>query len=281
MLSLLLANFGIPLIAPKAKAPLQPADEVRAIMDIYRSVIHSLVEQRTPADKLAAEIVIRQYNNRIAALKQSNNISDPEEDALRRRIIGWEREHTLTLIDEDKVSFKVGSLYIYQLSRLLARIEHHGEKQWLLKGWLDQIWHRLTFARRWRREHGKVPGIGSRAALVGLQELQRVNYRYVLRRLDTLMSEPDAPIRAINMVVSDFRRRLSRLEGATRPLAQLSQQKNRDFEARLSDVETEALNYEREAIKSAQAHGRISRATAGQLFDNVAMMELDIEEHLE
>ncbi|MDR0501427.1 MAG: cation:proton antiporter [Coriobacteriales bacterium] len=298
MLSLLLANFVLPLIAPKVHEALQPEDEVRAIMDICRNVIHRLSEQMTPQNKQASESVIRQYNNRLITYKQNNNISDPDEDELRRRIIAWEREYTLELIDEDKVSLVVGTMYLYQLSRMLSHIEHHGERQWLLKGFFDQLRHRFL-ARRFRANkesalnasepskeqrqalRGEAAKMGRHSMAISLQELQRVNYRNVLRKLDTLMAEPGAPIRAINMVVSDFRRRLSRTETFGRPLTGISVHKNKEYEMHLADVESAALAFEREAIRSYQEHGRISRETAAKLFDNVAMMELDIEEHLE
>lgn len=276
MLSLILANFLVPLVAPKKAQPLQPESEMQATLDIYRSVIHTLVEEMEPPSKAATDEVVRQYYSRINQLKQTNQLASPQEQKVRVRIIQWERAHTLELVDKGKVSTVVGTVYLYQLSQLLARVEHHNEVGWVVEGVFEQLVHRFKDARKFKKEHPDLPRMNRRTTAAELITLQAENYRFVLRKLDQLIAEPDAPIKAINLIVNDFQRRLSRLENPRLRAAGRPQ-----LEAQVLEIETKALQHERAAIEHALEHGRISRATAKQLRDNVTLMELDIEEQLE
>jgi NhaP-type Na+/H+ or K+/H+ antiporter len=281
VLSLVLANFLVPLIAPRHEQEPTADDELRAISTIYRSVIRDISEHATPKSRSAADTVIRQYDNRLRRLLRDNAVFNPEEEELRRRIVNWSREHTLELVSQGQVSFMVGIVYFYQMGRLLGHIEHHGEKRWMLLDILRQAARQLRARRRWRREHPGAQKPPRRPMRVALIELQNENYRMALRRLDRLMAEPDAPIAAINLMAGDLRRRRDRLRDAERPLQALSREKFADFQLSVLDIETRALHYEREAIERQRKAGRISRETARHLRDNVSIMEIDIEQQLE
>ncbi|MDR3052339.1 MAG: sodium:proton antiporter [Coriobacteriales bacterium] len=275
VLSLLIANFLVPLVAPKKVEPPAPQGEINATIDIFRSVIHALLEHMTPADKVASEEVVRRYINRINQLKRSNQIVDPTEDKIRADIVNWERSHTLELVDEGKVAPLAGTFYLYQLSRLLARVEHHNEFGWVFSGIGEQLVHRVRQRKRLKQLAKATTRSQRKNFRKEVQWLQKENYRFILRKLDTLMAEPDAPIRAINTVVADFKRRLARLEDP-----RLFRPGGAYNNSRLLEVEQQAMQYERDAIEQALLRGKITRATAKQLRDSVAIMELDIEDQL-
>jgi hypothetical protein len=103
----------------------------------------------------------------------------------------------------------------------------------------------------------------------------------ILRRLDELMSEEGAPIRSINLIISDIRRRLERYETLATQGSLIPEGVQREmFKEKVFAVEAHALQFERESIEQALEHNRISRATAKQMRDNVAIMELDIEDQI-
>jgi CPA1 family monovalent cation:H+ antiporter len=288
LLSLLLANFVVPLVVPKKAEPLQPASEVNAILNIYRTVIRQLVDSTDPDHRVATELTVQQYYERISKFKASNTLANQEDAAVRRRIIEWEHEHTLELLNEGRVSVMVGLMYLDQLSRMLARIEHHNTVGWEFKGAIAQLAQRSKRARQFRKARKTEAGtelaptrkdaakIKIKASFE-LRELTIDNYLHVLVRLKDYAQEPDAPVNAIELISAEFERRVARLRNPAGPRGG----SRTDFATQQLEVQARALEYEREAIADALSHDKISRTIAKQLRDNVAMMELDIEEQLE
>ena len=300
LLSLLVANFLVPLIAPKKAEPIRPESELNAILDIYRTVVRRLVEQMEPEEKPATDEVIRGYYDRINNLKQSNNFINSQETMVREKILEWEREHTLELIDQGRVSSLTGLIYINQLSRVWARIKHHNAVRWEFMGIIEQFRHRINEARRVKceikearkeaeaavskREQGQgARPSGSknrrqnrRAVRFELRELMLENYRNVIEKLRVYQEEEGAPKRIVGLVKMEFERRAARFE-SPRGFAPGAQSDHHLF----LRVEARALEFEREAINLAREQELISRDTAKQLRDSVAVMELDIEEQLE
>jgi CPA1 family monovalent cation:H+ antiporter len=276
LLSLLAANFLVPLIAPKKNAPLRFENEFGTILKIYRSVVKSLNENALPEQKTANNIVIRHYVTRLNQAKRTHRITDPEEEKLRAIMIGWEREHTLELIDEGRLGPLVATYYLFTLSQILARVEHHNEMRWTLSGILQQLAH---YVRR-RKASGKMRE-GSEAAeresrRLNLRDVQRENYHFALEKLESVIDELDTPAEAVRYIISDVQNRLSWLE-SPRPAT------NGDrsvFAEQVLEIEARALEFERAAIEDAVSQGLVSRKTAKYLRDNVAIMSLDIEEQI-
>ncbi len=291
ILSLVSANFLVPLVAPKVARPLAHESEVKAIVDIYRSVIRDLTNHDGQENKIATERVIRQYRERMAAVSENINITDNAEDKLRKQIIEWERDHTLDLIDRCEVNASIGSIYVYQLSRMLALIEHHGETRWLIVNIFKQLAHQFKDARQHKKRF-KHTGDARHKAVMALRDLQRDNCIHVVEKLEALKENKDVKLclddevcitpQAIQAAIDENKRRIDRLEDPERIQGlKLDRTQRLNFEENMLKVEAHALQYERDAIEAAFSEGNISRTTARNLRDNVAMMELDIEEQLD
>jgi CPA1 family monovalent cation:H+ antiporter len=280
LLSLLLANFLVPLVAPKKAEKVRPEREIAAILEIYRLVIQRLVDDMKPNQKAATEEVAQQYYLRISTLKASNQLVNKQDADVRRRIIGWERDYTRELVSQGRVSALAGIIYLDQLSRTLARVQHHNAIGWELTAFFEQLTSRFKEMRRHRREHRKLEGDEKRSRREirsELRELAVENYLHVQKKLQDYAGEPDAPIEAIELINNEFERRVARLKSPRSFLAG-ARGGSEDY---FFEVEARALEFEREAISDALHDKRISRATAKRMRDNVAMMELDIEEQLE
>ncbi|MDR1422521.1 MAG: hypothetical protein LBI64_06640, partial [Coriobacteriales bacterium] len=284
VLSLLLTNIAVPLIAPKKNDALPPESELLAILDIYRTVIYQLAESVGDADKMATNEVIRHYTNRISTMRENNDCTDPIEDALRIRVIDWDAQHTLELIDENKVSTIVGLLYLNQISHIKARIEHHNPIRWELRSIFTLIRHSMGAKKRIRqikRTHGWAASkrLNRRTASFELRGLMFENLRYTSEQLAELCADPssDEDTRKLaEQMIAEFQRRLNR--GHTRRSPNNAQ---RHYEKQLLATQARALAFERDAIEAALNKGALSRERAKIMRDNVAMMELDIEDQLE
>jgi CPA1 family monovalent cation:H+ antiporter len=285
LLSLLLTNIAVPLLAPKKKEELPPESELAAILDIYRTVIYQLAESVGDSDKTATNEVIRHYTSRLQAVRETNDYADPVEDQMRVRAIDWELAHTLELIDEGKVSIVVGLLYLNQMSHIKARVEHHNSVRWEVKALFEQLRHRLHQIRRIKeakRAH-RLPAlqrINRRTVGFELRGLVFENLRCTIERLESLRvdeSVDETERKVAEQLIAEFQRRLER--GTRRQMLLNSSQ--RAYEKQLLAVQARALAFERDSIEATRARGAISRDCAKMMRDNVAMMELDIEEQLE
>jgi CPA1 family monovalent cation:H+ antiporter len=312
LLSLLVANFIVPLIAPKKASAIKPEHEVEAVLDVYRFVITRLVENTRPEEKAASEEVVQQYYERIRKAKIQHTSINDLDTQVRVRIIEWEREHTLELIEQGTVGTLTGIFYLDHLSRILARLEHHNTVRWEIRGATEQLAHRLRQGRRYRNSAADTlapapaaPNTAPAAAAPNtaapdtdaatptptgaptslhakydLRDLIVANYRYAQGRLEEhIVEQRDNKdyARSASLVLIELERRIARFDTPRGGL----RSNLREREQKLLKVEAQALEYEREAISEALENELISRATAKEMRDNVAMMELDIEEQLE
>jgi CPA1 family monovalent cation:H+ antiporter len=284
LLSLLCANFIVPLIAPKKQEKVRPEHEIEAIIDIYRSVISQLIDTTKPGQKAATDELVQQYYARISTCTTNNQLVNEQDAEVRRRIIEWEREHTRELISEGRVHTLAGIFYLDQLSRLLARIQHRNTIGWEIRAFVEQFISRIKSARAQKKKF-KHANEEERDALrlelhdvrLELRDLVTENYLHVQEKLAEYREEPDAPTEVIDLISIELERRIVRLRN---PRGFLTNARE-GFGDHFLEVEARALEFEREAINDALFHKRISRAAAKQMRDNVAMMELDIEEQLE
>jgi len=123
--------------------------------------------------------------------------------------------------------------------------------------------------------------LGRRHTSFAFRELQRENTRYALGQLREYQLQPDAPKAAIRFAITDYERRLDRLEAAEYDRLAANKVQRLEYERQILDVKARALHYEREAIDDTLAKGLISRDTARHLRDNVALIEIDIEDQME
>lgn len=280
LLSLLVANIFVPLIAPKKKQVLHEKAELQAIIGIYRSVITELSAASETEERSAVSTVVQQYYQRINKLKTNNSIRLPSESKVRRLVIDLELENTQRLTDNDKVSSFTAYYYIDILSHQLSRFEQHRTLGWEARAFVDQFVHR--WKRRVRR-YKAAKEEGGLMFMYDLHALQLANYRFAIKKLEELEPSEDYPAYTVDLIKKELEQRATRLEsrwgrdGLGSPVLENMRSNHR----LLVDVEARALDYERKAIQKAHEEGAISDETAKMLRDNVALMELDIEEQLD
>lgn len=279
LLSLLVANIVLPIISPKkAKAPYE-AEEIAAILTIYRKIISDLDASATPSERSATSEVVQQYYQRISALKKNNGLELPHESTVRSYVIELQLQNTQRLVDEGKVSNFTELLYINSLSHLLAHAQHHTAVGWELRALWNQLKHRFA-QRKTARKHIKHDDTQSKRTFrYEMQALQLENYRYVVDLLNNHTPTEEMPAHTVALVRSELEQLLTRLEnrlGKGRRSRNIQKRENE-----LIAVEAKALDKERRAISEALANGDITAATAKMMRDNVAIMELDIEDQLE
>lgn len=280
LLSLLVANIVLPIISPKKTQAHYEEKELAAILSIYRKVIADLDASATPSERSATGTVVQQYYQRISTLKQHNSLELPHESVVRRYVIELQLDNTQRLVDEGKVSNFTELLYINSLSHQLARFEHHNTLNWEIKAIWNQLKHRWQQRKDTKKLIKDDDEQSRKTVRYELQALQLENYRYAVKVLKDHQPTEEMPAHTVALIRAELEQHLSRLENRWRGRggSSLIMQKQQD---ELIAVEARALDLERTAINEALANDDISAATAKMMRDNVAIMELDIEDQLE
>ena len=129
LVTLLLATFVVPLVAPQRKrkpTEIQARQEYfECLADILRNVIEELTAQQTRDNITATRRVIQIYQDRLERTKSNTIQEEGESSELRYQALEWEQEHTLELINEGRVGHDVGYEYIGRLERM-ERFARHG-----------------------------------------------------------------------------------------------------------------------------------------------------------
>ena len=140
--TLLLANFVVPLLAPKEQADERDEQAVNAAhIEILKRVIRQVREQKTPTNEAATQIVVRQYSERIKRLRRKNT-SAPCLLELRATAIEQQKAQVDKYIREGRISRAEGEREIERLeSSRRTLLRAHTRRQALGEVWSLSLIH--------------------------------------------------------------------------------------------------------------------------------------------
>ena len=274
--SIVLANILVPILAPAPKATRDKKleDERRARIDILRGVIERLSRESTEENQMATQLVIADYNQRIATLR--SGLPEAELPVSRRAVrtvaLRLEAKRCNELMDSGGVTEDDGNRYLIRLNELMHALDQRSRFHWLL-------------ARNLRRARGvmrSVAGLVREKAeeLLGLdtdetvtmRELQLRCYEYVVERLQDEVQNDRFPVEDVTAVLLDYQRSIERLETNSPSLTVIARRG-----VQKESIQLRGVNYELEGIQDAQDEGLISRETARKMRDGAYLMRLDLE----
>ena len=118
LLSLILATFIVPLLAPR-KLPDTIGDSKQKAQNnvaILRNVIENLTAQQNDDNRRATSEVIRRYNDRIKRIVESENLETVSDLHVRIKALQWEQDYAWQRLEAEEISFKDA----YALMRALS-----------------------------------------------------------------------------------------------------------------------------------------------------------------
>lgn len=296
--TLLLANFVVPVLAPKDDSPDETEEQdVNAVtIDILKRVIRQLREQKTPQNESSTQIVIRQYSERIKRLRRQNT-SAPRLVELRAGALAAQTRMVEARMQSGDLTREEGSRELERLNsarRLLMRAHTRREK-------LGEVWSRVKVGvmQACRNLDRMVRHVvddelqleRSRQLRI---ELEECALNYYLGRMD------DADLEVADgagVLAAEYRSTLSFLRAANEPavlaranvagsvigvdaggmrgaLQNMDTQKIQVIKARVTDVEAEALRLELEEIQAMRDEGRLTRDAARELREEVYLLQM-------
>lgn len=265
--SLLIANFLLPVLLREDDTKSNEEDESKALTEILNNVIEDLNSQATTENKLATEIVIRNYQRRLLSIQQkglsnARPIMTDEEKVLRVYAIHLEQENTKKLAMQNEISSKLAEYYLIVLNKRLERYEKN--KRGIGKIILNGIQYIIGFYRRFKQnkinqfiqEHD------------GLLKISESNYNYVVEKLNAMKSSENNEL--IDSLILEYQSQMELMK---------SRGMNADnMNESIMEVNSAGFQLERDHIQTSFEYGKISRETANKMIKNISFLEIQMQE---
>ena len=277
--SIVAANVLVPLLAPSSEPGRDERQEAerRAKIDILRRVIERLSAESTDENQMATQLVIADYNERIATLR--SGLPEAELPVSRRAVraaaLRLEASCVNDLMEAGEVTEARGYRYFNRLNELMCALDRRSRFHWLL-------------ARNLRRARGTARSIAgllreklqellggdddAENETVGMRELQLRCSQYVIERLQDEVQNDRFPVEDVTAVLLDYQKAVERLDTAS-PSLTLIARRGVQKEA----IQLRGVTLELEGIQDAQDEGLISREAARRMRDGAYLMRLDLE----
>ncbi|MBW3079166.1 cation:proton antiporter [Bifidobacterium simiiventris] len=287
IVTLLLANFLLPLLAPNRSKDTS-LEMTEITIEVLRRTVEELTGRVTDDNRRAILMVIDSYTKRITRLKQRAGELDPQGYAqLQIDALGWEKDYVKQRLIDTKRS-KEGTqasrdLEIEACERLLDQIMNSlrhidtdrksGRAMWQIKGRARALQRRvLTLIRRTSsRIRRTTPLISDDAIFAHSRMVQLDAFDHVIDQLYEEMTRDKYNTEHCTMLLLDYRRAESALRA--RPNMSGSAQTI----AMAEDVKRESYGIELGVIQDMFEAGDITRAQAKTLRRNVYVMSVDAD----
>ena len=274
LVTLLLANFAIPLLVGK-KISVNEAqskeDEREAKIEILRNVIEDLVRHQNAKDRRATAAVIRSYNERIDRIKTNECEEDPAKTQLRLQVIHWERDYVEKALAEGQVEEADAYYALHRLSRR-ENLLTHSKVSPALSSKINQM--RFFIRSLVHRIINGLPlvSVSDQAAAVHQLTIECTQYANRMLR-DLLKDSGDIPTEYVSQLLVEGNRSMALLRPQRPSITRMAATDDAAV-----DILRRGLALELEGINEMQEAGRISRASAKLMRENVALMQIDLEE---
>lgn len=274
--TLLLANFLLPVLAPKeeAEADEEEVEELmRTKIEIMRTVIERLMADSTEENDRETKIVVSSYNNRIRTIRSVADIEEPAVAKLRIEVIDYQVEQLIGAVERREVEAFDAFEYLHRLTKQKSLIAHSKEKSSyaasLRMGRLRSI------ASMAARSVKSVFTPGSVEDHESMDKVRELSERYAIEYLQKLVNSPDYPSEVVAKLMIGHERALSVFDKSD---ATMTSEAVENATVSIDEIQRRGLQFELEVIQDFYASGNLTRAQAKDMRDNVSLMLLDLEE---
>lgn len=118
VVTLLLANFVVPLIAPKSETDDDDELDPEYEIEMIQNVISGLKRRQTVENKQATGRVMRMYHRRLTAARR-RSVSGRQLRFLRQEVLLHQRDFIKEAVAHDEVDKRLGTTYLKRVDRML------------------------------------------------------------------------------------------------------------------------------------------------------------------
>ena len=261
VLTLLLANFVVPALAPAEDTTEADAALARAKARVLRSVIDELAERATPETRAATRLAIRSYRERLDTVLELEASPQTLRD-LRIRVIEAQIEFVGQQAASGKASAEVAERYAAALEQLRGAYGlHRGASG-------GRARRHAHLARVGRALHGR----GAEAERRELAELHRATEQHAIDALAAMAGElDDEQASAARRLAGEHRAHLAMTfsdGNAAQARARIREQAR--------DIEAVGLSLELEKIRRLHDAGELSTHAARELREEIYLLQMGL-----
>lgn len=275
ILTLLLANFVVPLLAPAAQSAGDEESLAKAKAKILSHVIGDLKTRVTPENQQATRLAIRSYRDRLD-LALNCQASPDTLRLLRVKTIAKQLSFVEGRVGVGQTSRVIADRYENALEQLASTYESH---RGFSGGRGRRTAHLLWVTR-------STTGSASEEERRELAELHVAAERYAVDELRAMMpSLSDEQRQAARVIEGEHRAHLASTwlvpadsgDPPRNPSLQARRAHRRDIEAQARDIEAAALSLELEQIRLLHDAGELSTHAARELREEVYLLQMGLE----
>lgn len=274
--TLLLANFLLPVLAPKQKGSVD-AEEVEELncvkIEVLRTVIERLMADSTDENDRETKIVVSSYNTRIRTIRAQVDLDEPSVSKLRIEVIDYQAERLIDAAENKEVDSYAAFEYLHRLTRQKNLIAHSKNSVFTTR-YSMRLRSTLSMIRHSVMSVISPSKVQSKESFDHVRELCE---RYAIDYLSKLVNNPEYPSEVVAKLLIAHERALSVFEDSS---ATVTSEAVENAVVQLEDIQRQGLQLEMEVIQDFYAAGHLSRSQAKDMRDNVSLMMLDLEEHV-
>lgn len=261
VLTLLLANFIVPALAPAEDTTEVDAALARAKAHVLRSVIDELARRATPETRAATRLALRTYRDRLDGVLQVETSPDAMRD-LRVRVLDLQITFVRARAERGETSREVAQRYMAALEQLRGAYElHRGASG-------GRARRHAHLARVGRALHGR----GDEAERRELAELHRATEQHAIDALAAMAGElDDERASTARRLAGEHRAHLAMTfsdGNAAQARARIREQAR--------DIEAVGLSLELEQIRRLHDAGELSTHAARELREEIYLLQMGL-----
>lgn len=297
VVTLLLANFVVPLIAPKSETDDDDELDPEYEIEMIQNVISGLKRRQTIENKQATGRVMRMYHRRLTAARR-RSVSGRQLRFLRQEVLLHQRDFIKEAIAHDEVDKRLGTTYLKRVDRMLKLLTR---KKTLLTS--NRQTQPLAGSRSTMRKiQDQVTSTNeTRKKLEFKIDVERVAVDY----LELASHEPDdARVQAALALLGEHKALLSALRAQLRALdnaqgiiasvpetagqhsivrtdtgsLHLEPTTDPDDLPGLADVQAEGLRLELDEIQEMYESGKISQSLAREMREEIYLLQMGLSD---
>ena len=285
VVTLLLANFALPLLAPDRTQGVRAAMDGKRrpiVIEVLRRTIGELGDRSTPETRPAVEAVIASYMQRIDRLKRGNGLAYGDyTSALQIQALAWEYrcvKDRAASLPEDSAERAAADMLVEHIGTALSHLGSIDERESPLDTLVRRVHQRISWLRRrWRslirRAIGRIrrsaPMISDDVVFECQRRLQLEAFNTVIARLYDELDGSRFPPEEVSALIVEYRRAKTAL--VARPNVGRGAARIGEIER----VKRESYAIELEIIDRMARDGEITRADVKALRSNVFVMSVD------
>lgn len=297
VMTLLLANFVVPLIAPKSETDDDDELDPEYEIEMIQNVISGLKRRQTVENKQATGRVMRMYHRRLTAARR-RSVSGRQLRFLRQEVLLHQRDFIKEAIAHDEVDKRLGTTYLKRVDRMLKLLTR---KKTLLTS-NRQTRPLAGSTSTMRKIQDQVTSTNeTRKKLEFKIDVERVAVDY----LELASHEPDdARVQAALALLGEHKALLSALRAQLRALdnaqgiiasvpetagqhsivrtdtgsLHLEPTTDPDDLPGLADVQAEGLRLELDEIQEMYESGKISQSLAREMREEIYLLQMGLSD---